>query len=99
MDTVRIPISLLPYENPSASYQRELKAQRREQAATGVSEVGAEDDTSVKAVSNNDEQEAGKDSVSQASASAGTSAAEEAATATKTAQDTTAPSSESLEKK
>ncbi|XP_061521540.1 39S ribosomal protein L9, mitochondrial [Phycodurus eques] len=33
MDTVRVPFSLLPYEDPSASHQRLLKAQRRRQAA------------------------------------------------------------------
>ncbi|XP_061674959.1 39S ribosomal protein L9, mitochondrial [Syngnathoides biaculeatus] len=33
MDTVRVPISLLPYEDPSARHQRFLKAQRQQQAA------------------------------------------------------------------
>ncbi|XP_019723446.1 large ribosomal subunit protein bL9m [Hippocampus comes] len=36
MDTVRVPMSLVPYEDHSASHQRLLKAQRRQQAAENV---------------------------------------------------------------
>nr|XP_057903466.1 39S ribosomal protein L9, mitochondrial [Doryrhamphus excisus] len=32
IDTVRIPLSLVPYEDPSASHQRLLKAQRKQRA-------------------------------------------------------------------
>lgn len=92
-------MSLLPYENPSASYQRQLKTQKRQQAAADVSEVVPEDDVTLNAVSAAAQQEAGKDSESPTSASAGTSAAEESSTATKTSQDTKEHPSESLDKK
>ncbi|XP_029370511.1 large ribosomal subunit protein bL9m [Echeneis naucrates] len=97
IDTVRIPISVVPYEDLTASYQKQLKRQRREQAATDTSEEVDEGEAVVKAVSDAaDEAEAGKDSVSEvseASASAGTSVAEETASAMQTTQDTTAPPS------
>lgn len=107
MDTVRVPMSLVPYEDPSASYQRQLKAQRQQQAAADVSEPAEEDEAVVKAVSEVAvEAEAGIDSVSQvseASASAGASKAEQttttaAAAATETSPDTTAPPSDSPKK-
>ncbi|XP_071355516.1 large ribosomal subunit protein bL9m [Trachinotus anak] len=99
ISTVRIPMSLVPYEDPSASYQRQLKRQKQQQAAADISEAADEDEAVVKAVSDAAvEAEAGKDSVSQvsaASASAGGSAAEETtASATQTNQDTTAPPSD-----
>ncbi|XP_075995756.1 large ribosomal subunit protein bL9m [Genypterus blacodes] len=37
IDTVRISMSLVPYENPSASHQRLLRAQKLEQAAADAS--------------------------------------------------------------
>ncbi|KAM7384398.1 hypothetical protein PAMA_011650 [Pampus argenteus] len=99
IDSVRIPMSLVPYEDPSASYQRMLKAQRRQQAAADVSEHVDEDEAVVKAVSEAAvETEPGIDSVSQvseASASAGASDAEQTSAAS---QDTTAPSSDSPKK-
>lgn len=104
MDTVRVPMSLVPYEDPSASYQRQLKAQMRQQAAADVSEPAEEDEAVVKAVSEVAvEAEAGIDSVSQvseASASAGASKAEQTTTAatTETSPDTTAPPSDSPKK-
>lgn len=104
MDTVRVPMSLVPYEDPSASYQRQLKAQRWQQAAADVSEPAEEDEAVVKAVSEVAvEAKAGIDSVSQvseASASAGASKAEQTTTAatTETSPDTTAPPSDSPKK-
>lgn len=105
MDTVRVPMSLVPYEDPSASYQRQLKGQMRQQAAADVSEPAEEDEAVVKAVSEVAvEAEAGIDSVSQvseASASAGASKAEQTTTAaatTETSPDTTAPPSDSPKK-
>ncbi|XP_028453749.1 large ribosomal subunit protein bL9m isoform X2 [Perca flavescens] len=48
MDTVRIPISLVPYEDPSASYQRQLKTQMQQpQATTDVSEPAAEEEVAA----------------------------------------------------
>lgn len=99
MDTVRVPMSLVPYEDPSASHQRLLKAQSRQQAAADVSEAADEDEAVVKAVSEvAAEAEAGKDSVSQvseASASTGAADAEQAAATTKTSPEATAPPSDS----
>lgn len=51
LDTVRVPISLFPYEDPSASSQRQLKAQKRQQAAAADSEAADEEDAALKAVS------------------------------------------------
>jgi len=104
MDTVRVPMSLVPYEDPTASYQRQLKAQRQQQAAADVSEPAEEDEAVVKAVSEvAAEAEAGIDSVSQvseASASAGAADTEQTAAAatTETSPDTTAPPSDSPKK-
>ncbi|XP_071381215.1 large ribosomal subunit protein bL9m-like isoform X2 [Centroberyx affinis] len=39
INTVRIPMSLVPYEDPSASFQRILKKERQEQANTAASEA------------------------------------------------------------
>ncbi|XP_029976745.1 large ribosomal subunit protein bL9m isoform X2 [Salarias fasciatus] len=36
LDTVRVPISVLPYEDMSAKYQRQLKAQRKPEAAANA---------------------------------------------------------------
>ncbi|XP_037329941.2 39S ribosomal protein L9, mitochondrial [Pungitius pungitius] len=93
MDTVRVPISLLPYEDPSASYQRQLKAERQQteadisEPAAAAVEVGA----AVNAVP---DAEAGKDSVSPVSGAAG----EETAARPETIRDTTAPPSDSSKK-
>lgn len=88
MDTVRIPVSLVPYEDPSASYQKQLKT--RQNAGPDISEPAAVEEVSVKAVS---EAEAGKDSVSRVSEA---SAAE--GTSTQTSEDTTAPPSDGPKK-
>ncbi|KAM7373302.1 hypothetical protein PAMP_008165 [Pampus punctatissimus] len=102
IDSVRIPMSLVPYEDPSASYQRMLKTQRQQQAAADVSEPADEGETVVKAVSEVAvETEPGIDSVSQvseASASAGASDAEQTSAASQASQDTTAPPSDSPKK-
>ncbi|XP_078124657.1 large ribosomal subunit protein bL9m [Sander vitreus] len=112
MDTVRIPISLVPYEDPSASYQRQLKTQMQQpQATTDVSETAAEEvvsaaaegEAAVQAVSDATvEAEAGKDSgsqVSEAAALAGVSAdQDQTAASTRMSQDTTAPPSDSPKK-
>lgn len=90
MDTVRIPVSLVPYEDPSASYQKQLKT--RQNAGPDISEPAAAEEVSVKAVS---EAEAGKDSVSRVS-EASASAAE--GTSTQTSEDTTAPPSDGPKK-
>lgn len=103
MDTVRIPVSVVPYEDPSATFQRQLKKQRQQQAALGVLEpADVEEAAAVKAVSDAAvETEAVKDSVSrasEASASAETPAAEETAASTQTSEDTTAPPSDGPKK-
>ncbi|XP_030268205.1 large ribosomal subunit protein bL9m isoform X9 [Sparus aurata] len=51
IDTVRISVSVVPFEDPSASHQQQLKAKAQEQAATGVSEPADVDVSAVKAVS------------------------------------------------
>ena len=89
-------MSLLPYEDPSARYQKQLKAQRQQQEAADISEAAADKGAVLKAVS---EMEADKDSVSQPSASAETTTTAEETTETKqTLQDTTTPSSGSPDK-
>ncbi|KAM8766780.1 large ribosomal subunit protein bL9m [Acanthopagrus schlegelii] len=45
INTVRIPVSVVPFEDPSASYRRQLKAQ--EQEATGVPDLAGVDVTAV----------------------------------------------------
>ncbi|XP_005927613.1 39S ribosomal protein L9, mitochondrial [Haplochromis burtoni] len=85
LDTVRVPISLFPYEDPSASSQRQLKAQKRQQAAAADSEAADEEGTVLKAVSD-----------AAAEAEAGEEPAGSTATATQTTADTTAPPSGSL---
>ncbi|XP_074468702.1 large ribosomal subunit protein bL9m isoform X2 [Sebastes fasciatus] len=50
MDVVRIPISLMPYEDPSASYQRQLKTQMQEQQEQQEQQAAA-DEATVQAVS------------------------------------------------
>ncbi|XP_040044907.2 large ribosomal subunit protein bL9m [Gasterosteus aculeatus] len=106
MDTVRVPITLLPYEDPSASYQRQLKAERQQTDAdvsepAAAVEVGAavdDDDAAVEvgaAVGGIPdaavEAEAGKDSVRPVSGAA----EEETAARPETSRDTTAPSNSS----
>ncbi|XP_068431253.1 large ribosomal subunit protein bL9m [Clinocottus analis] len=99
MDIVRVPISLVPYENPSADYQRQLKAQMQ-QAAADISEPAKEEEEEEEAAAVNavsaaaEEAEAGKDSVSQVS----DAAEEETAASTQTSQDTTAPPSDDSKK-
>ncbi|XP_065326812.1 39S ribosomal protein L9, mitochondrial [Pelmatolapia mariae] len=87
LDTVRVPISLFPYQDPSASSQRQLKAQKRQQAAAADSEAADEEGAVLKAVS-----DAG------AEAEAGEEPAGSTAAATQTTADTTAPPSGSLKK-
>ncbi|KAM9738452.1 large ribosomal subunit protein bL9m [Menidia menidia] len=95
LDTVRVPMSLLPYEDPSATHQKQLKAQRRLQAAANVSEEADEEDAALRAAS---EMEAGEESVGETSASAGPSAAGETTASTQTEQNTTSPPSQSPDK-
>lgn len=87
LDTVRVPISLFPYEDPSASSQRQLKAQKRQQAAAADSEAADEEGAVLKAVSD-----------AAAEAEAGEEPAGSTAAATQTTADTTAPPSGSLKK-
>lgn len=87
MDTVRVPMSLLPYEDPSASHQRRLKEQRRQQeeapAPQPAEEVEEAQAVGVQA------SEAHKDSGGEVSESSASTAA-----AADTTQDTTAPPSD-----
>lgn len=87
---------LLPYEDPSASYQRQLKTKRQQQAAADTSEAASDEKHVSKAASDAAvEAEAGKDSVThvgEVSVSAGDAAPEETASTT---QDATAPPSDS----
>ncbi|XP_030596291.1 large ribosomal subunit protein bL9m [Archocentrus centrarchus] len=85
LDTVRIPMSLLPYEDPSASFQRQLKAQRRQQQAD-ISEAADETDAVLQTVSD-----------AAAEAEAGEELSGPAGAAMQT-EDTTAPPSGSLKK-
>ncbi|XP_005796529.1 39S ribosomal protein L9, mitochondrial [Xiphophorus maculatus] len=63
MDTVRIPISLLPYEDQSAVHKKQLRAQRKLLAAERDSQADAEEDDAIlTAVSEAQEAEHGKDS-------------------------------------
>lgn len=89
MDTVRIPMSLEPYEDPSASNQRMLKEQRRQQQL-----AAAADPENVTGETSSLSQDA------EALHSSGASDAErtEATTAELQSQDTTAPPSDGLKK-
>ncbi|XP_034748104.1 39S ribosomal protein L9, mitochondrial isoform X1 [Etheostoma cragini] len=111
MDTVRIPISLVPYEDPSASYQRQLKTKmQQQQATTDASEpaaeevsVAAEGEAAAKPFSDATvEAEAGKDSGSQVSETAALAGVpadqDETAASTRMSQETTAPPSDSPKK-
>ncbi|XP_040908591.1 39S ribosomal protein L9, mitochondrial [Toxotes jaculatrix] len=102
INTVRIPLSLVPYEDPSARYQQQLKRQKQEQQAAEDLSEAADEDEAVEKTSGDAAAKAGKDSVSQVSEvshSTGTSAAEDTITsAAKTTQDTTAPPSDSPKK-
>ncbi|KAM3596908.1 uncharacterized protein V6R79_022756 [Siganus canaliculatus] len=94
MDTVRVPLVVVPYEDPSSHYQKQLKAQKLQQTASDISEPASVEEATVKAVS---EADAGKDSVSpvsEASASAEASAVEETTVKPQTSEDTTAPPSD-----
>ncbi|XP_031722388.1 large ribosomal subunit protein bL9m [Anarrhichthys ocellatus] len=93
MDVVRVPISLVPYEDPSASYQQQLKTQMLQAAADSLGPAEEEEGAAVKAVAAV-EAEADKDSVSQVSGAA----EEETAASTQTSQDTTAPPSDGSKK-
>ncbi|TNN63756.1 39S ribosomal protein L9, mitochondrial [Liparis tanakae] len=86
LDKVRIPISVVPYEDVSADHQRDLKAQMQ-QAAAGISDPAEDEDAAV-------ETEAGKDSERQVSETA----EEETAASTQTSEDTTAPPSDGSKK-
>ncbi|XP_012730759.2 39S ribosomal protein L9, mitochondrial [Fundulus heteroclitus] len=66
IDTVRVHMSLLPYEDQSATYQKQLKAQQKLQAAERDSQAAVEEDVALKAVSVADEAEDGKDSLTTA---------------------------------
>lgn len=44
IDTVRIPLSIVPYEDLSASYQKQLKAQRQNQTGSITTEAVTEND-------------------------------------------------------
>lgn len=90
LDKVRVPISVVPYEDQSASYKKQLRVQKKQQQeAEKVLEPAGVEDTTVDAAV---EAEAVKDSVrevSEDSTSTEASAAEETAGSTPTSQDTT----------
>ncbi|KAM9340631.1 large ribosomal subunit protein bL9m [Symphorus nematophorus] len=101
LDTVRIPVSVVPYEDPSASYHKQLKTGAQQQADADISEPADVEEAAVKAVSDAavEAAEAGKDSVSQVSeASASAGAEEETAASPQTSEETTAPPSDSPKK-
>ncbi|XP_072304058.1 large ribosomal subunit protein bL9m [Eucyclogobius newberryi] len=50
MDTVRVPLSIVPYEDHSASYQKQLKAKRLQQSESSSAETVSEDETDEKTV-------------------------------------------------
>lgn len=75
MDTVRIPVSLVPYEDLSARHQKQLKAQQH--AGPDVSESAVMEQGVVKAVT-------------EAEASEALASAEEMAASKQTSEDTTA---------
>lgn len=51
IDTVRVPLSVVPFQDRSASYRHQLKAQKLQQEAGSVSEPADEEEASAKAVS------------------------------------------------
>lgn len=73
IDTVRVPLSIVPYEDYSASYQKQLKAQR--QAESINTEPVLEDETDLKTVPSD------LDSVNEASETSASTAAPEVTTA------------------
>uniref|UniRef100_A0A3P8SEP7 Large ribosomal subunit protein bL9m n=1 Tax=Amphiprion percula TaxID=161767 RepID=A0A3P8SEP7_AMPPE len=83
MDTVRIPISLVPYEDLSTSHQKILKAQRQRQAVVPEAADEEEEEDVVLKAEAAAESEAAKDS-----------AAEEPVKTTQTAQESPATPSE-----
>uniref|UniRef100_A0A8C6S2U7 Large ribosomal subunit protein bL9m n=1 Tax=Neogobius melanostomus TaxID=47308 RepID=A0A8C6S2U7_9GOBI len=50
MDTVRVPLAIVPYEDYSASYQKQLKAQRLQQAESINTDPVLEAETDLKTV-------------------------------------------------
>ncbi|CAJ1083379.1 S ribosomal protein L9%2C mitochondrial [Xyrichtys novacula] len=105
IDTVRVPVSVLPYEDPSAAYQRQLKAKKQQQEAENISEPSDETEATVRAVVSDATVEAeakpDEDSVrevSEASAPAGASASEKTAASAEPSDDKTAPPSDSPKK-
>ncbi|XP_008330141.1 large ribosomal subunit protein bL9m [Cynoglossus semilaevis] len=90
IDTVRVPMTVLPYEDQSASNQKKLKRQRQEQEEANISETVVDDHdtdaTGLKAATDAaTETETGKDTESEVSASA-----EKVAPVAQTTQDHTA---------
>lgn len=65
VDTVRVPISLVPYEDLSASHQKMLKEQRQRQAAADISEAADEEEDAVVKAEATVEAEAAKDSAAE----------------------------------
>ncbi|KAK5911126.1 hypothetical protein CgunFtcFv8_005330 [Champsocephalus gunnari] len=51
MDIVRVPLSVVPYEDPSAIYQKQLKAQAAADAAAAAAEDEEEEEAAVNLVS------------------------------------------------
>ncbi|XP_029920277.1 large ribosomal subunit protein bL9m [Myripristis murdjan] len=102
IDTVRIPMSLAPYQDPSASFQKILKKQKKEQGEAATPAGEEEEEAVLKAVSEAaGEPEAEKEAATSlaSSAAAGASAAApDAAEAPQTSQDTSAPPSDTPKK-
>lgn len=51
IDTVRVPLSVIPFKDRSASYRHQLKAQKLQQEAEGVTVPADEEEASAQAVS------------------------------------------------
>ncbi|XP_034748105.1 39S ribosomal protein L9, mitochondrial isoform X2 [Etheostoma cragini] len=99
MDTVRIPISLVPYEDPSASYQRQLKTKMQQQQATTDASEPAAEEVSVAAEGEAAAKPFSDATVEATAALAGVPAdQDETAASTRMSQETTAPPSDSPKK-
>lgn len=89
-------MSLLPYEDPSASYQRQLKKQSK--AAGDISETAGEEETVMLEVSDAAVEVGASQDIVRHVSEASDSAGETTTAATQTTQDTAAPPSDGPKK-
>lgn len=75
IDTVRVPVSIVPYEDLSATHQRQLKAERKQQVESTNTEPVLEENTDLKTVPSD------LDSVNEASDKSASAAPPEVTTA------------------